>query len=125
MSSGHSLQGLLMTAGAVDMALSEGIELQEPDIQGLEQFAVDVGDRRVWAGIHYPSDNIASWIVAANVGASVLQHARARSFLVNAVLKRSEVWTKLCATAEHHSVLGEALQATRDALSALGSEQVA
>jgi hypothetical protein len=122
MSSGHSLQGLLMTAGAVDMALSEGIELPEPTIQGLEQFAVDVGDRRVWAGIHYPSDNIASWIVAAHLGSAVLQHARARSLVVNAVLTRSEVWARLSAAEEDHPVLGEALQAARDALSTLGTE---
>src|SRR5262249_22492778 len=30
----------------------------------LQQYAVDIGDRRVMAGVHYPGDSLASFIVA-------------------------------------------------------------
>ena len=30
----------------------------------MKQYMVDIGDRRVFAGVHYPSDNLASWFCA-------------------------------------------------------------
>jgi hypothetical protein len=31
------------------------------------QYAVDFGDRRVMAGVHYPSDNLGSWLLALDL----------------------------------------------------------
>jgi hypothetical protein len=30
----------------------------------MQQYTADIGDRRVFAGVHYPSDNISSWFCA-------------------------------------------------------------
>ncbi len=61
MVSGHCLQASLGGC-AVYSALGNG--LNEASVKVLQQFTVDVGDRRVFAGVHYPSDNLASWFVA-------------------------------------------------------------
>lgn len=61
--SGHSLQALI---GFCSGYMAWRLELQ--DVAGateaLQQYSVDFGDRRVFAGVHYPSDNIASWFFA-------------------------------------------------------------
>jgi hypothetical protein len=61
--SGHCLQGLVRHAAA---AVAHRYPLlREPDgMAALAQHAIDYGDRRVFAGVHYPSDNIASWFLA-------------------------------------------------------------
>jgi hypothetical protein len=33
-------------------------------LQDMRRFLIDTGDRRVFAGLHYPSDNVGSWFVA-------------------------------------------------------------
>lgn len=116
MSSGHSLQGLLMTAGAIDMWLEAGNEISDSTIGGLEQFAVDVGDRRVYAGIHYPSDNLASWLIAARLAPHVLRTETAKAFVANAVLERSEVWKLLVAATGSQPVLDAPTTHVRAAL---------
>lgn len=105
MSSGHCLQGLLMTIGAVDLAIAQGHSFDAGTLEGLEQFAADVGDRRVYAGIHYPSDNIASWMLAALIGDRVLSSEQSRASLRSAVLNRSEVWKRLKTASTEHLVL--------------------
>jgi hypothetical protein len=59
--SGHCLQGMLAACNILSSHLSGKIKLDNPQLQSLKQIAVDIGDRRVFAGVHYPSDNIASW----------------------------------------------------------------
>jgi PAP2 superfamily len=36
-------------------------------LDACRQLIVDGGDRRVFAGVHYPSDNLGSWLVIANL----------------------------------------------------------
>lgn len=61
--SGHSFSGLLVRCGAVlDKLLI--IERQLHGLAAMKQYMVDIGDRRVFAGVHYPSDNLASWFCA-------------------------------------------------------------
>ena len=58
--SGHCLQGV-----AALMAVLERFTLdQVPLSPSIVQYLLDFGDRRVMAGVHYPSDNLASWILA-------------------------------------------------------------
>lgn len=61
MISGHCLQGLLVrTCGYMDVRN----QLNEEQTACMQQYCVDIGDRRVFAGVHYPSDNIGSWYCA-------------------------------------------------------------
>jgi len=61
----------------------------------LQQFTVDVGDRRVFAGVHYPSDNLASWFTALNLVPRVFDEEVApdiKAFLWEAINSRSIVF---------------------------------
>jgi hypothetical protein len=61
--SGHSFSGLLVRCGALlDKRLV--IERQLHGLAAMKQYMADIGDRRVFAGVHYPSDNLASWFCA-------------------------------------------------------------
>jgi len=69
--SGHAIQGLLLSCMVLEFWLRNN-ELEKFDknhdyIKSLAQYAVDFGDRRVFAGVHYPSDNIASWFVSLSI----------------------------------------------------------
>lgn len=63
MISGHSLQGLI--AGCYGyISLMRKLDVVAGAVDNLLQWSVDVGDRRVFAGVHYPSDNLSSWYIA-------------------------------------------------------------
>ncbi len=63
MVSGHSLQGLIGVGAVMEHICESGIDFSDDSWLALSQYAVDIGDRRVMAGVHYPSDNLGSWIV--------------------------------------------------------------
>ena len=90
--SGHCLQGSL---GGVSAYLLFGASVDFASVEVLGQFTVDVGDRRVFAGVHYPSDNLSSWYTALKllphvVSSSLLSSAR--SFLWDAISLQSVVY---------------------------------
>jgi hypothetical protein len=77
MISGHGLQGLMGGVSAVEALLSSNYPDVAQYLPALWQFAIDMGDRRAMAGVHYPSDNLASWIVALRLTphVTVKEHA--------------------------------------------------
>jgi hypothetical protein len=101
MISGHALQGLF---GAAEIMLAtDAHRAGAPrtthglDMEALAQFAVDFGDRRVIAGVHYPSDNLASWYVALSLVEHVYTAAEAtdvRAFMRRAI-KKSRVFREV------------------------------
>jgi hypothetical protein len=85
--SGHSLQASI--AGCTAYA-AFAAEMTDRSMELLGRFTVDVGDRRVFAGVHYPSDNLASWYVALKLVPCVFDGERAaavRHFLWSAISK--------------------------------------
>ena len=61
MCSGHCLQSSVCVGGSIEAAI--GVLNLTPEVKAaLGQWAVDIGDRRVFAGVHFPSDNLCSWI---------------------------------------------------------------
>lgn len=78
-------------------------------IEALEQFGVDIGDRRVFAGVHYPSDNLSSWILALRLGREVFADPRVWLFLAEAIQKRSAVYQTLVSSGKsaYSDALGE------------------
>ncbi len=63
MISGHCFQGLAGRVGG--FLATRGLLNKVPEaLESFQQYTVDIGDRRVFAGVHYPSDNISSWYTA-------------------------------------------------------------
>jgi hypothetical protein len=90
--SGHCLQGCLAGVSAYVLF---GASVDSVSVEVLRQFTVDVGDRRVFAGVHYPSDNLASWYTALKLLPHVVNSAvlsSARSFLWDAISLQSVVY---------------------------------
>jgi hypothetical protein len=90
--SGHCLQGCL---AGVSGYLLFGASVDFASLEVLRQFTVDVGDRRVFAGVHYPSDNLSSWYTALKLLPHVVNQtvlSSARSFLWDAISLQSVVY---------------------------------
>jgi hypothetical protein len=96
LSSGHCLQGLLAVGAIIEQFVLE----VPPSTTGLnldclEQWSVDIGDRRVMAGVHYPSDNISSWILGMHLANRVYRSKDVKKRLWNAIRNRSFVYRKI------------------------------
>ncbi len=94
---GHCLQGLLGGSAALTL-----VTPGSPAELALLQNMVDMGDRRVFAGVHYPSDNIASWILALTMIAGVY----AGPWIP---LMRSKIWQAIQMGEVYKSVSGGGL----------------
>jgi hypothetical protein len=103
MVSGHCLQGSLAGSSAF-VLFGRDIDLVSVDI--LKQFTVDIGDRRVFAGVHYPSDNLSSWYTALKLLPHVLDDSQVpltRDFLWSAISTKSVVFRAVRSHAESHA----------------------
>jgi hypothetical protein len=102
MISGHAIQGIVAgTAGAV-MPNFRRVQPAADLLARLAAWAVDHGDRRVFAGVHYPSDNLGSWYVALQLCRHHLfghRGAEAFRFIVKAVREHSVVHAAMRAAA--------------------------
>jgi hypothetical protein len=91
--SGHALQGIMVLTAAY-MNMRTKLDATQESI--IMKWAVGIGDRRVFAGVHYPSDNFASWFVASQIATSIWPKAgeanEAKAFLWNAIAKYSLVF---------------------------------
>jgi hypothetical protein len=95
MSSGHCFEGCLVAVGIFETWLLETVKPTCDQTRALGQFGVDVGDRRVFAGVHYPSDNLASWIMSLRLVGEVSADVRIRQFLANAITNQSYIFRLL------------------------------
>jgi len=101
--SGHCLQGSLAGVSAY-LLFGRDLDLVSADVLG--QFTVDIGDRRVFAGVHYPSDNLGSWYTALKILPHVLDDSQvepAREFLWDAISRKSIVFRHIAKHAHQHS----------------------
>lgn len=90
--SGHCIQGLLGGCNTLAAWQRRGYG-DESTISALKQYAVDWGDRRVFAGVHYPTDNIASWTLALRLIPHVFeQPAPVLDFARGAIKSKSAVY---------------------------------
>jgi hypothetical protein len=93
--SGHCFQGSL----AVCNVYAEfGHAMSSESVEVLKQFAVDIGDRRVFAGVHYPSDNLSSWFAALELVPYVFDRSRVsavKKFLCGAINGKSAVFAAI------------------------------
>jgi hypothetical protein len=87
--SGHAFQGLLACLEVFVDSLANDDKWTDEDSQKLCELAIDIGDRRVFAGIHYPSDNVLSWSVALHlvehIGANKAERTSMTRFIKRAI----------------------------------------
>lgn len=93
MVSGHSYQGLYSGITSFYHAKQRG--LGAPVLKALAQYAVDVGDRRVFAGVHYPSDNVASWISGLLAAPFIFSDSKGTSWAWGAITGGSSVYAAI------------------------------
>lgn len=92
MMSGHALQGLLLASAAYEDWLDQYQSPSADRLASLAQYAVDWGDRRVFAGVHYPTDNICSWGLALSLIPHVFRHHdKILPFIKWAITEKSRV----------------------------------
>lgn len=91
--SGHCLEGVIFSAAIEEFWRSKGGEYSSDQFDSLAQYAVDFGDRRVFAGVHYPSDNIGSWIMALQLAKRAFSEPEQTfSFIRRAIVEKSAVY---------------------------------
>jgi membrane-associated phospholipid phosphatase len=92
MVSGHCLQSIM---GACNVFNELADRLNHKSLDVFRQFAVDIGDRRVLAGVHYPSDSLSSWYTSFRLIPFVFPRSRVqaiRGFLWQAISRKSLVF---------------------------------
>jgi hypothetical protein len=121
--SGHALQGAIALATVV-VHLEHQLKqpLSTDLLEKLQRYFIHVGDRRVFAGVHYPSDNLSSWFTVLRLlrrmkfdadAQPAVQSARAREVLWSAIENHSPVWGAMVAAADHGSPYQEAVDRLR------------
>lgn len=91
--SGHCIQGFLLACTLIEMALEGGVKVNDLPLASYRQFAADLGDRRVFAGVHYVTDNISSWITVLRVIPWIFHDWEIYvKFCVESIVKHSAVY---------------------------------
>lgn len=104
--SGHCLEGILFSAAVAEAWSQDGESFDSDGISSLMRYAVDFGDRRVFAGVHYPSDNIASWYIALKLIPQVFDDpALVHQFVVDAITHHSTVYKLISTEYVNHPLL--------------------
>ncbi|KIC09856.1 hypothetical protein RA19_13920 [Leisingera sp. ANG-M1] len=94
--SGHCVQGLLICGGIIDDLL-DTCDPGQIDMDALMQYAVDFGDRRVFGGVHYPTDNIASWVNAVHLGGKLFKRPEiVQPLIIDAITSKSTLYKVIC-----------------------------
>jgi hypothetical protein len=78
--------------------LLSGTHLTDANWEALEQFAVDIGDRRVLARVHYPSDLLSSWLMVMGMANYVFSTREVKNHLWAAISKRSQMYRRIVST---------------------------
>ena len=89
---GHCYEGAQMVGGLMERLLAEGEDLNDSQWEALQQYAVDMGDRRVMAGVHYPSDNLSSWLMVMRLANHVFAYQEVKVRLWHAISQQSQVF---------------------------------
>lgn len=109
--SGHCAQGLLLMCTLVDELLQTGTPASDIRLDAYAQYAVDFGDRRVFAGVHYPTDNLSSWVMVLRLIPWVFpKHGDfLQSFIREAIMTKSTVYKLMDQHFGDHPELSEPL----------------
>jgi len=102
MISGHAFKGCTLGIAAFYHATALGCP--PPIFDALSHLTVDFGDRRVFAGVHYPGDNVGSWITAMLICEHVCADGGrlGREFLWQAISTKSVVYAAIAQAIERN-----------------------
>lgn len=95
MISGHCFQTSMGGIAAWLAAKQAG--LPDASLDAIAHHTCDVGDRRVMAGVHYPSDNISSWITALLAHPFVFGDKDSRDWYCETIRRYSAVHNAIAA----------------------------
>lgn len=110
MISGHCLQGILLSCKALEIWIKDGTA-SSTATDSLAQYAAEFGDRRVFAGVHYPTDNISSWVLSLEIIPHIFDHAdQIMEFALLAITQKSHVFQTVQAHFPGHASLNPALE---------------
>ncbi|MDQ0513535.1 hypothetical protein [Ancylobacter amanitiformis] len=94
--SGHCIQGILGGCSVLDALLDDGGAIDPATFRAIQKYMVDWGDRRVFAGVHYMTDNIASWTLARRLIPHLFNNAaQVKTFAVQAITEHSRVFADI------------------------------
>lgn len=109
--SGHCLQGIMMCCNVLEFWLANDPNVDPLRKESLAQYMVDIGDRRVFAGVHYPSDNIASWGTALSLIPEVFANPHTiLDFVRHAIMQKSRVYQVIIQYYAHDNRATSAMQ---------------
>jgi hypothetical protein len=113
--SGHCFQGSLGGVAVFYNSKTLNPSLPAAAQTALERHTVDIGDRRVFAGVHYPSDNISSWITALLIAPLVCPDNAGGAWLWQSIETHSMVYRALsvAVAAESNSPFAESMRVLR------------
>lgn len=103
MCSGHCGQGLMFVGAVMERLILGGSSLTDGNWSALKQFAVDIGDRRVMARVHYPSDSLCSFLIVMRMADHIFGSPEVKKRLWSAITNHSAVY-KLIRSAGDDSV---------------------
>lgn len=105
MISGHCFKGC--TLGIAAFYHATALSCSQVVFDALIRLTVDFGDRRVFAGVHYPSDNIGSWITAMLICEHVCADGgrQGREFLWEAISTKSLVYAAISRAIEQDQAM--------------------
>ncbi|HEY3838859.1 MAG TPA: phosphatase PAP2 family protein [Bryobacteraceae bacterium] len=110
MVSGHCLEGLIAAGAVFDSWITRGLNISRESKIAMQQYAADIGDRRVMAGVHYPGDSLASWIVVMSQAMQLYKNGlEVKRHLWSAIRDRSFIYEKI-RSFEPADVYGPALR---------------
>lgn len=96
--SGHCIQGILGGCSVFEDFLKSGANIESDRKRAIQKYMVDWGDRRVFAGVHYMTDNIASWTLARRLIPHLFENAAGvEALAVEAITQHSRVFADIVA----------------------------
>ena len=115
--SGHCLEGILFSAAVAETWLADPTSYSGEMLIELMRYSVDFGDRRVFAGVHYPTDNISSWFLALNIIPNIFDNPLPiQQFVVDAIKQHSFVYRLINEEYVKHDILEPAMLLLEGAL---------
>lgn len=102
---GHCIQGMMALA-ELEESMADAFA-SAPDVKkDVQRFFIDTGDRRIYAGLHHPSDNMGSWWIGFKLCDRVFaanDAPRIRKKLWDAITTYSEVYQEMVSHANSHN----------------------
>lgn len=91
--SGHCIQGILGGCSVFEGLMQQGAEITPSTKRAIQKYMVDWGDRRVFAGVHYMTDNVGSWTLARRMIPHLFSNPEViEALAVEAITRHSQVF---------------------------------